>query len=113
MYVLIEHQSTVDPLMAIRMLRYQGRVWDRFIRQHPGTRTVPAILPAVLYQGNRPCTAATDLRDLLDLDTETAAELAEQLPHVPYRLEDLTRVNVDTMRRRAMTTATTVDEVLD
>lgn len=29
-YVLVEHQSSSDPLMAFRMLRYITRIWDRF-----------------------------------------------------------------------------------
>lgn len=37
--------------MALRMLRYQGRVWDRYVRQHPRATALPAILPAVVYQG--------------------------------------------------------------
>ncbi|MFT4163944.1 MAG: Rpn family recombination-promoting nuclease/putative transposase [Microlunatus sp.] len=37
-YVLIEHQRTVDPLMAVRMQRYQSRIWDRYMREHPGAR---------------------------------------------------------------------------
>lgn len=102
-YVLVEHQRTVDPLMALRMLRYQGRVWDRYVRQHPGATALPAILPAVVYQGRRPWTAATELRDLLHLDAETAAGLGEYLPRMSYRLDDLTLVDVDTLRSRPLT----------
>lgn len=103
-YVLIEHQSTVDPLMAIRMLRYQLRIWDRYVRQHRGTTTVPAILPAVIYQGHRPWTAPTDIREVLDLDPETTAELSEQLPRVPYRLDDLAQLDINALRQRPLTT---------
>ncbi len=67
-YVLVEHQRTVDPLMAVRMMRYQTRIWDRHLARHPGATRVPVILPAVVYQGERTWTAATDLRDILDLD---------------------------------------------
>ena len=104
-YVLVEHQSTVDPLMAVRMQRYQSRIWDRYVREHPGVTTVPAILPAVIYQGqgNRRWTAATDLRGVLDLDEEIDAVLAEYLPRLPYRLDDLTQVDVDALRGRVST----------
>jgi hypothetical protein len=27
-YLLVEHQSSLDPLMAFRMLRYVTRIWD-------------------------------------------------------------------------------------
>lgn len=102
-YVLIEHQRTVDPLMAVRMMRYQSRIWDRYVHEHPGTTTVPIILSAVVYQGKRPWTAPTDLRDVLDLDSATAAAVAEYLPRLCYRLDDLTQVDVETLRGRALT----------
>ncbi len=57
-YVLVEHQSSVDPLMALRMLRYQVRIWDRYLQANPTVTRVPAILPAVVYQGRRASTAA-------------------------------------------------------
>ena len=34
-YVLVEHQSSDDPLMAFRMLRYVTRIWDQHLRDHP------------------------------------------------------------------------------
>ena len=33
-YVLVEHQSSDDPLMAFRVLRYVCRVWDACLREH-------------------------------------------------------------------------------
>ncbi len=102
-YVLIEHQRTVDPLMAIRMLIYQARIWERHLREHPDTRRLPLILPAVIYQGERPWTAPTDLRDLLDLDDQVAAEVAEYLPSIRYRLDDLTQLDLPDLHTRALT----------
>ena len=29
-YVLIEHQSSPDPMMPLRMLRYVMRIWERW-----------------------------------------------------------------------------------
>ena len=36
LYVLFEHQSTVDRFMPLRLLRYMTRVWERFASDHPG-----------------------------------------------------------------------------
>ena len=33
LYVLIEHQSRPDPLMAFRMLVYQVRIWERHLAE--------------------------------------------------------------------------------
>lgn len=74
-YTLVEHQRTVDRFMALRMMRYQARIWERYLREHPDAERLPVILPAVIYQGERSWTAATDLRELLhlDLDQDTLA----------------------------------------
>ena len=103
-YVLIEHQSSVDPLMAIRLHRYQARIWDRYIREHPGTTTVPLILPAVVYHGNRPWTAPTDVGEVLGLDAETVAELGDRVPRMLYDVDDLTQIDLAALRQRSLPT---------
>ena len=47
LYVLLEHQSTADPWMALRLLRYMVRVWTR----GPRTGALPLIVPLVLSHG--------------------------------------------------------------
>ncbi len=104
-YLLIEHQRTVDEFMALRMMKYQARIWDRYLRENPGTERLPVILPAVIYQGERPWNAATDLHDLLDidLDEETLAEVTEYLPSLKYRLDDLTQLDIRDLQTRPLT----------
>ena len=103
-YVLIEHQSSVDPLMAVRLHRYQSRIWDRYIRAHPGTTTAPLILPAVVYHGSRPWTAPTDLGEVLGLDAETVAELGNRVPRMLYDVDDLTQIDLAALRERSLPT---------
>jgi predicted transposase YdaD len=50
-YVLVEHQSSDDPLMALRVLRYVTRIWDQYEREHPKARRLPAVIPLVVYRG--------------------------------------------------------------
>src|SRR5437899_1243043 len=50
-YVLFEHQSTVDPLMPFRLLRYVVRVWEAGLRAAPERARLPAVVPLVLFQG--------------------------------------------------------------
>ena len=40
LYILVEHQSSTDPLMPFRMLRYVGRIWERYIGP-PAIRASP------------------------------------------------------------------------
>src|SRR4051794_5306885 len=44
-YILFEHQSTVDAIMSFRLLRYEVRIWERWLRDNPGARKLPVILP--------------------------------------------------------------------
>jgi len=33
-YLLLEHQSRVDQLMAFRMLAYKVRIWEQYVKEH-------------------------------------------------------------------------------
>ena len=48
-YFLLEHQSTSDPTMPLRMISYMTRIWDRFIEDHPGARLAPVIAVLVSH----------------------------------------------------------------
>src|SRR5262245_20046379 len=52
-YVLFEHQSTLDALMPLRLLRYQTRIWERYAAAHPNEAKVPPIVPMLLYHGSK------------------------------------------------------------
>ncbi len=43
-YVLLEHQSTNDRDMTLRILRYLERLWTRWRREHPNA-ALPLIIP--------------------------------------------------------------------
>jgi hypothetical protein len=102
-YVLVEHQSTPDPLMAYRVYRYMGRIWERYLGEHPKATRLPVILPVVIYQGPRPWTAPVELRDVLDLDPHVAEAAAEFLPRQRFLLEDLTQVETAALRTWSLT----------
>lgn len=88
-YVVIEHQSTPDPLMAFRMLQYQVRIQDRHVKQHtirPGQRPLPQC-PVVRLPERRSQTAPTDIADLLDInDSLGAATRRSDTPRELHRL---------------------------
>jgi predicted transposase YdaD len=67
-YVLLEHQSTVDPWMPFRMLFYMTRVWDdQRRRNHAEGRParLSPIIPVVFYTGSREWAASRDFRRLV------------------------------------------------
>jgi hypothetical protein len=58
-YVLLEHQSEPDPLMALRLYLYMGQLWDaqrrewQDQRRSPRTLRLRPIIPVVYYTGER------------------------------------------------------------
>jgi hypothetical protein len=101
-----EHQSTPDPWMALRMLEYMISIWQRHRRAHPKDRRLPAVIPIVVYYGQRPWNAATDVVDLLDLPEDAAQAAWEYLPHARFLLDDLTGVDDQALRARPVTAPT-------
>lgn len=65
-YVLMEHQSSPDVLMAARFLIYVGRLYEQHIRDNPRAKSVPLVIPVLLYQGPNGWTLPRRLSDLID-----------------------------------------------
>ena len=76
-YLLLEFQSTVDRLMAVRLLTYVGLLYQDLAAagEIPAGGPLPPVLPIVLYNGQDAWTAKTSLADLIEPD------LPEQLRH--------------------------------
>lgn len=51
LYLLIEQQSSVDYLIAFRLLVYMVRIMERHLKQHPGNQ-LPLVFPMVIYAGD-------------------------------------------------------------
>jgi hypothetical protein len=70
LYVLIEHQTEPDTLMAFRVLEYVTQILKAQLREWLQTHASPAgfqfqsVLPVVLYTGTRPWPELTPLADL-------------------------------------------------
>jgi putative YhgA-like transposase/uncharacterized protein DUF4351 len=103
-YVLIEHQSSPDRMMPLRMLRYVMRIWDRYLEEHPKSKRLPMIVPLVVYQGSRRWTYPVELSELLDVDPETARLAGSFLPRFRFLLDDLTQLDQTALRARPITT---------
>ena len=95
LYLLFEHQSSEDPRMALRLLSYILRIWERFAQNHPPPAKLPAILPIVLAQGKRPWKTSTRLEDLIELPPAVAHILRPWQPTLAYHLLELVRIPYD------------------
>lgn len=102
-YVLFEHQSTVEALMAFRMLLYMTRIWERHRRTHPKATRLPVIVPLLLHHSRRGWAAATTFEGLLDADDATLAALGEHTVRLRLVLDDISDEDDSSLRTRAMT----------
>lgn len=81
-YVLVELQSTVDMAMPYRLLLYQTEIWRYVLRNRKtddieSPFTLPAIVPIVLYNGQRLWTAKRRFRELLAGEEVFGTELLD------------------------------------
>ncbi len=104
LYVLLEHQSTVDRWMALRMLRYVVRQVERWRQEHPESTRLPVIIPLVMYHGpDGAWTAPRRVEDLFELpEAEEERERWRALvPRFEYLLDDLTAEREEALRARS------------
>ena len=102
-YVLFEHQSAPEALMAFRLLRYMVRIWEDYLAEHAEAKQLPAIVPLVLHHSETGWTKATALEELFDVDHETLAALGEHVPRLRFVLDDISAESDEALRSRAMT----------
>lgn len=99
-YILIEHQSSVDFLMPYRMLSYMVRLWDRCIEEageiaRRKSFQLPPIMPVVFYDGERPWTAVK----LFTHKVRNTEDFRGYVPDFEYRLISLRDVAANDLLR--------------
>ena len=101
--VLLEFQSASDATMALRVMEYTGMLYKDLLRTG-GERLgeLPPVLPVVLYTGDRPWRAATDVRDLI---ARSPPRLAPYQPSQRYAMLDVRHASADDPRLPALTRA--------
>jgi predicted transposase YdaD len=103
LYVLLEHQSSVDRWMALRMLRYVVRQLEHWRQQHPESTLLPVIIPLVMYHGPEGAwTAPRRVEELFDLpgEEEQRERWRALVPRFEYLLDDLTAEREEALRGR-------------
>ncbi|MEC3956392.1 Rpn family recombination-promoting nuclease/putative transposase [Nocardia sp. CDC153] len=107
LYLLLEHQSSSDPLMALRLAEYQIAFWRRWLKDNPNAHSVPMVFPVVLFcdPSGGHWTAPLDLSEVIDPDDASRAFLADYLPRWRYVVDDLSTVDVDALLARDLAPA--------
>ena len=121
-YILVEHKSYPDPVVALQLYRYLGEIWQQYwVRGENRKRGVlPVIHPVVLYHGSRRWTAPLRLTGLHRLHATPGAAERTIVPasglgstdrplsfptELEYRLVDLWLLKPFRLKIRARTQA--------
>src|SRR5579872_5875794 len=64
LYLLVEHQSSVNPLMPFRLWNYKTRIWSEYLKQ-TDAKCLPMIFSLVFYHGREPYNGHRTLADLI------------------------------------------------
>ena len=97
LYLLVEHQSTSDPLIAFRLAYYIFQLLDRHVRQckSQSPLPLPLVFPLVFYNGKEAFTAN---RDLFSLFGDESA-LAQDIFLKPFDLVDVSTIEDYSLRK--------------
>jgi predicted transposase/invertase (TIGR01784 family) len=99
-YVLLEHQSTFDARMPLRLLRYMVRVWERWELEHPTGGKLPIVVPVVLHHGAGGWRAAPEFASMLDASPELLAAVGPLQPLFRFVLDDLGPLTLEALASR-------------
>ena len=97
-WILLEHQSTEDPWLPIRIFKYIGTIWEH-LRKTSKTGKVPLIYPLIIYNGSRPYSRSLTLAD--QIESDPARRIFNHLFTSPFCLIDLPSIKDETLKRQA------------
>jgi predicted transposase YdaD len=93
LYLLLEHQSSNDNDMPLRMLEYLVRIWKRHRKSHSGP--LPIIIPILVSHAEGGWSAPTSFHELFELHPDAIPGLGKLIPSFSLLLRDLSLVDDD------------------
>ncbi|WP_375333726.1 Rpn family recombination-promoting nuclease/putative transposase [Candidatus Tisiphia endosymbiont of Xenochironomus xenolabis] len=63
-FLLLEHQSTVDKMMAFRLFKYMINICDRYLTNNHKAKRLPVIYPLIIYNGKKKYNASLNIWNL-------------------------------------------------
>lgn len=96
LYLLLEHQSTPDELMAFRMLKYICNIIDQHLRITQ-KKLLPLVYPMVIYHADMPYPYSTDIIDIVD----APRDLVNRYFLKPFQLIDLGQIEDRQLKKHA------------
>ncbi len=94
-FLLLEHKSASDVLTPLQLLRYQVRIWEKWIADKHGL-PLPPVLTLVVHQGPRGWSVSRSFRNLFGTLPEA---LLHAVPDFTHGLVDLAGISDDELSR--------------
>jgi hypothetical protein len=101
MYLLLEHQSTEDPTMPLRVAAYQIRIWERWLKEHDSVR-LPPMLSVVVSHAPGGWTKPQSFEEMFEPLVMGHPALAFLVPHYSLVVEDLAVRSDDALLARSL-----------
>ena len=93
-YCLLEHASTPDKMLPLRLVKYMSAIIDQHLKKSESNK-LPIIYPLVLYTGQKPFPYSTDLFELYGANQDLAREIMGR----PYKIVDLTQASDEELKK--------------
>jgi len=94
-YLLFEHKSHPDSFVAFQLLRYMVKIWELLLNQKQIQKTLPCIIPLVIYHGKEKWQIETNLSHLFSAPDPA---LSPYIPDFDYILYDLSHLSDDQIK---------------
>jgi predicted transposase YdaD len=102
-FMLVEHQSTVERLMIYRMGGYMWRHWERLVFDNPSRDWLPPIVPILIHHSDTGWTAATAFQDVIRAPAPSRAALMPFTPSFSMKLVDVSHDPASGLVAQALT----------
>lgn len=99
-YLLLEHRSTPDQAMPLRVFFYIALIWARDYKQNTGS--IPPVLPLTVSHAEGGWAAPRVLHDVLALHPSTTHEFTPLVPNFEMLVDDLAHVTNEELDARAL-----------
>jgi len=89
LYLLFEHKSYLDRMVAFQILKYMVRIWELFLEQNKNASKLPGIFPMLIYHGKTGWNVDKRFSSLLNIPKGLSEHLSLYIPDYEYQLYDL------------------------
>ncbi len=106
-HLLLEHQSTPDKHMPLRVLEYMIGTWTQHLNEHPRSDHYPLVIPVVVNSGPNTWrwNYTTELWDRIGTDPAIREHLGDLVPRFRIIVDDLAELALNDLYARDLAPA--------